>query len=124
MLFLCGFTCVTVSSCSFALAKLILVIRGFDGSGYDNPPALGAALVASLSLTRSWVERDLHVGDLRVLSDFAFFRNDRPPSAVVDRLCERGFLAKTARGRWRITLNGWIAVLLRHTLARDRKSVV
>ena len=67
---------------------------------------------------RSRVERDLHVGDLRVLCDFAFFRNDYPPSAVVDRLCERGFLAKTARSRPRMTLKGWIAVLSRHIIAR------
>src|SRR5262249_42535448 len=47
MLFLCGFSCVTVPSGSFALAKLTLVIRGFNGSGYDNPPELTATLVAS-----------------------------------------------------------------------------
>jgi hypothetical protein len=29
------------------------------------------------------------------LSDFAFFRNRYPPSIVVDRLCEHGFVAKT-----------------------------
>ena len=69
------------------------------------------------SLLRSWVERDLQVGDLRVLSNFAF-RRTHPPSAVVDRLCERGFLAKTERGRTRMTLKGWIAVLLRQTVAR------
>jgi hypothetical protein len=56
------------------------------------------------------VERDLHVGDLRVLSDFALFRNRYPPSIVVDRLCERGFLAKTSRVRPRMTLKGWMAV--------------
>jgi hypothetical protein len=48
---------------------------------------------------RSWVERDLQPGDLGFLGHFAFFKNRRPPSAVVDRLCERGFLAKTARGQ-------------------------
>jgi hypothetical protein len=69
------------------------------------------------SLLRSWVERDLHVGDLRVLSEFAFGRT-RSPSIVIDRLSERGFLAKTERGRTRMTLKGWIAVFLRHTFAR------
>jgi hypothetical protein len=67
---------------------------------------------------RSWVRRDLQAGDLSFLKDFAFFRNRRPPSAVVGRLCERGFLAKTARGRSRMTLKGWLAVLLRQTFAR------
>jgi hypothetical protein len=71
------------------------------------------------SSMRSSLERDLHVGDLRALNDFAFFRNERPPSAVVDRLCERGFLAKTERGRTRMTLKGWTAVVLRHTFARS-----
>jgi hypothetical protein len=64
------------------------------------------------------MERDLQRGDLTFLTNFAFFRNGRPPSAVVDRLRERGFLAKTARGRSRMTLKGWIAVLLRKTFAR------
>ena len=66
---------------------------------------------------RVWVEHDLHQGDLRVLKDFAFFRNGRPPSIVVDRLCERGFLAN-GRGRPRMTLKGWAAILLRGTFAR------
>jgi hypothetical protein len=47
-------------------------------------------------LTRSWVERDLQGGDLSCLRDFALFRNRRPASAVIDRLCERRFMAKTA----------------------------
>jgi hypothetical protein len=55
--------------------------------------AVGALLVIVAKLTaqwqRSWVQRDLQRGDLRVLSDFAFFRNRYPPSIVVDRLCER-----------------------------------
>jgi hypothetical protein len=67
---------------------------------------------------RSWVERGLQPGDLSFLMDFAFFRNRRPPSAVVDRLRERGFLAKTERGRTRMTLKGWVAILVRRTLAR------
>ena len=66
------------------------------------------------------MERDLHVGDLRILSDFAF-RNDRPPSLVVNRLCERGFLATTERGRTRMTLKGWAAVFLRQTVARGER---
>jgi hypothetical protein len=59
------------------------------------------AIVAKLTpqQQRSWLERDLQRGDLSVLRDFALFRNRRPPSAVVDRLRERGFLAKTARGQ-------------------------
>jgi len=72
------------------------------------------------SSMRSRLERDLHRGDLRVLSSFAFFRNDRPPSAVVDRLCERGFLARTDRGRTHLTLKGSIAIFLRHTIAKSR----
>src|SRR4029450_13980560 len=78
---------------------------------------LGAKLLES-PLLRSRVERNLQRGDLRALSDFAFFRHGRPPSAVVERLRERGFLAKTERGRPRMTLKGWIAVSLRHTIAR------
>jgi hypothetical protein len=69
-------------------------------------------------LTRSWVERDLQGGDLSCLSDFALFRNRRPASAVIDRLCERRFMAKAIRMRPRITLKGWIAVFLRQTVAR------
>jgi hypothetical protein len=70
------------------------------------------------SFARSWVRRDLHRGDLSCLTDFALFRNRLPPSAVVDRLCERGFLAKTNRAGIRMTLKGWIAILLRNTFAR------
>jgi hypothetical protein len=78
-----------------------------------------AALAVAAKLTsqrqRAWVERDLNMGDLRTLSDVAFRRNVRPPSIVVNRLEKRGFLA---RGSCRVTLKGWIAVLVRHTSAR------
>jgi hypothetical protein len=57
----------------------------------------GAKMLQSSGM-RSRVERDLQLGDLRSLSDFAFFRNRYPPSIIVERLCERGFLAKTGRG--------------------------
>src|SRR5262249_31234249 len=87
--------------------------------------AMGAKLLQS-SLLCSRLERDLQVDDLRVLCDFAFFRNDRPPSAIVDRLCERGYVAKTTRGRARrMTLKGSVAVLLRQTVARrDRTEML
>ena len=85
--------------------------------------AAGAELLGRL--VRSKLERDLHVGDLRALCDVAFRRIDRPASLIVDRLCERGFLAKTARGRNRMTLKGWLAILLRQTLARrDRTETI
>jgi hypothetical protein len=71
-----------------------------------------------ISKSRSWVERDLRRGDLTILTSFAFFKNRWPPSLVVHRLCERGFMTKTASGRTRITLEGWIAILLRQTFAR------
>lgn len=74
--------------------------------------------MSGASLARSWVERDLQRGDLSFLRDFAFFRNRCPPSAVVDRLRERGFLATSARGRSRMSAKGWIAILLRRTSAR------
>lgn len=72
------------------------------------------------TLYRARVERDLQRGDLSFLSDFAFFRNRYPPSIVVDRLCERGFMAKTAHLRRRMTLKGWAAVFLRRTFARKQ----
>jgi len=85
-----------------------------------------AALAVAANLTaqrqRSWVERDLQRGDLSFLKDFAFFRNRRPPSAVADRLRQRGFLAKTERARNRMTLKGWLIILLRHTTARRTNS--
>ena len=81
-----------------------------------------AALAIVVKLTgqrqRTWVERDLYFGDLRALSDVASRRTVRPASAIVDRLGKRGFLKRTARGSPRVTLKGWIAVLLRHTSAR------
>ena len=78
------------------------------------------ALVIKLTgpLQRSWVERDLWVGDLRVLSDIAFRRIHGPGFGQVERLRKRGFLVKTARGPCRMTLTGWVAVLLRNTSAR------
>jgi hypothetical protein len=69
-------------------------------------------------LQRSWVERDLHEGDLRVLSDIAFRRIHGPAFDPVQRLRKRGFLVKSARGPYRMTLTGWVAVLLRNTSAR------
>ena len=79
-----------------------------------------AALAIVVKLTgqrqRTWVERDLYFGDLRALSDVASRRTVRPASAIVDRLGKRGL--RTARGSPRVTLKGWIAVLLRHTSAR------
>jgi hypothetical protein len=86
---------------------------------------LGSAFVALaivVKLTgqrqRAWVERDLYLGDLRALSGVAFRRNIRPPSIILSRLEEREFIGRTARGSCRVTLKGWIAVLLRHTSAR------
>jgi hypothetical protein len=69
---------------------------------------------------RARLERDLARGDLRVLSDIAFGRVHGPDSDQVERLCERGFLAKTRKGRARMTLKGWIAILLRKTVAKKR----
>jgi len=61
---------------------------------------------------RTWLERDLQRGDLSFLRDFAFFRNRYPPSIVVDRLCDHGLMTITDRGRKRMTLKGWIALLV------------
>jgi hypothetical protein len=91
--------------------------------------AAAAAVVAALAIVakltaqrqRSWLERDLQPGDLSFLTDFAFLRNRHPPSIVVDRLRERGFLAKPELWRSRMTLKGWIAILLRHTTAGGSK---
>jgi hypothetical protein len=69
---------------------------------------------------RAWVERDLYVGDLRTLSDIAFRRIAGPAFGPVDRLCKRGFLVKTGRGPCRMTLKGWVAVVLRNTSARSK----
>ena len=79
------------------------------------------AIVINLTgrLHRSWVERDLHVGDLRALNDIAFRKIHSPGFGQVDRLCKRGFLvANTAQGPYRMTLKGWVAVFLRNTSAR------
>ena len=80
----------------------------------------GLAIVIKLTgrLQRSWVERDLQRGDLRILSDTAFRRLHGPAFDSVQRLRKRGFLVKTARGPYRMTLTGWVAVFLRHTSAR------
>jgi hypothetical protein len=78
--------------------------------------------MSGASSARSWAERDLRRGDLGILADFAFFRNRYPPSIVVDRLCERGFLARTGRGRFRMTVKGWCAVLSRQTVARAERT--
>jgi hypothetical protein len=65
-------------------------------------------------LVRSGAERDLQVGDLRILGDVAFRRTLRPHFEPVERLCEREFLVKTNRAPrcCRMTLKGWIAILL------------
>jgi hypothetical protein len=80
--------------------------------------ALAIVIKLTSQLQRSWVERDLLVGDLRVLSDIAFRRIAGPGFDQVQRLRKRGFLVKTARGRYRMTLMGWVAVLVRNTSAR------
>jgi hypothetical protein len=66
---------------------------------------------------RSWMERDLRRGDLRALSDFAS-RRIGPASVQIDRLRDRGFLVTTARGRYRMSAKGWVAILLRRASAR------
>jgi len=66
---------------------------------------------------RSWVERDLCVGDLRALSNIASGRSFDGPDLA---LCKRGFLTTTARATSRMTLVGWVAVLLRNTSARRK----
>jgi hypothetical protein len=73
------------------------------------------------STMASWVERDLCVGDLRALSNIAFGRSfDGPHLDQVERLCKRGFLTTTARGTCRMTMTGWVAVLVRNTSARRK----
>jgi hypothetical protein len=47
------------------------------------------AQLSEQTFPRSWVARELQPGDLSRLTDFALFRNRRPASVVVDRLCER-----------------------------------
>lgn len=84
--------------------------------------AFGALAIAAILLTgaqqRAWVELDLYTGDLRTLSDIAFRRIAGPPFGAVNRLRKREFLVKTDRGQSRVTLTGWVAVLLRYTTAR------
>jgi hypothetical protein len=72
---------------------------------------------------RSWLERDLHLGDLRTLSEIAYRLTARPNHGSVDRLCKRGFLVKTDRAPYfcRMTLKGFSAVLLRQTIARKER---
>jgi hypothetical protein len=80
--------------------------------------ALAIVIKLTGRLQRSWVERDLYVGDLRILKDIAFRRIAAPGFDNVERLCKRGFLVKTDQGQYRITPMGWVAVLLRNTSAR------
>jgi hypothetical protein len=83
--------------------------------------ALAIVIKLTRPLQRSWLERDLYVGDLRALTNIAFGRSDLPASTQIERLRQRGFLAWTAKGTYRITLTGWVAVLLRNTSARPVK---
>jgi hypothetical protein len=82
--------------------------------------ALAIVIKLTGRLQRSWVERDLYVGDLRILKDIAFRRIAAPGFDNVERLCKRGFLVKTDQRQYRcrITPMGWVAVLLRNTSAR------
>jgi hypothetical protein len=87
--------------------------------------SLFVALAIMIKLTgrlqRSWVERDLCVGDLRALSNIASGRSfDGPDLDQVERLGKRGFLTTTARGTCRMTLTGYVAILLRNTSARSK----
>ena len=81
--------------------------------------ALALAVKLTGSLQRSWVERDLRVGDLRALSNIAFHRSDGPAFDQVERLCKRGFLRMNVGRNSRMTLTGWVAVILRNTSARS-----
>ena len=76
--------------------------------------ALAIVIKLTGRLQRSWVERDLQRGDLRILSDIAFRRIHGPAFDSVERLHKRGF----AKPAIRMTLTGWVAVFLRHTSAR------
>ena len=79
--------------------------------------ALAIVIKLTGRLQRSWVERDLQRGDLRILSDIAFRRIHGPAFDLVERLHKRGFV-KPAIRPYRMTLTGWVAVFLRHTSAR------
>jgi hypothetical protein len=52
--------------------------------------ALAIVIKLTGRLQRSWVERDLYVGDLRILKDIAFRRIAAPGFDNVERLCKRG----------------------------------
>jgi hypothetical protein len=59
------------------------------------------------------------MGDLRTLRNIAFHTGVAlPASTQIERLRKRGFLALTARGTYRMTVTGWVAVLLRNTYVR------
>jgi hypothetical protein len=83
--------------------------------------ALAVVIKLTARLQRSWLERDLYVGDLRALSNIAFRRSDKPASTQIERLRKRRFLAWAAKGTCRMTLIGWVALLLRNTSARSRR---
>lgn len=67
---------------------------------------------------RSWVTKDLYRGDMRALQHVARRRIGDIDIGQLSRLRKRGFITKIFWGRARVTPKGWLALLLRTTVAR------
>jgi Mn-dependent DtxR family transcriptional regulator len=63
---------------------------------------------------RKWITQGLHRGDLTSLAKLAENLDiTNPPVDTIQRLQGRGFVGRKIRGKYRVTLKGRIALLLR-----------
>jgi hypothetical protein len=67
-----------------------------------------------------WITRDLYRGDLRALANMVRGRNFDITYSQIDRLKDRGFVRRNFTGAFRVTFKGYLALILRMIVARDR----
>lgn len=61
---------------------------------------------------RRWATRDLRAGDLTALRDVAKGRGN-PKDPRFNRLRNRGFVKESKTGTLRVTILGWLALLIK-----------
>ncbi len=66
-----------------------------------------------------WVTRDLYRGDLHALADLVRGPAFEVTYDQIGRLKDRGFVRKNFFGTFSVTLKGYVALILKMTVARD-----
>lgn len=69
-----------------------------------------------------WITRDLYRGDLHALANMVRGRNFAVDYSQIDRLKDRGFVRRNFAGGFSVSFKGYVALILRMTVARGQSA--